>query len=33
MNSILSDPSFWSRLQFAFTVIGHRMFAQPAIYK
>ena len=28
MNSNLSDPSFWSRLQFAFTLTYHYLFPQ-----
>ncbi len=28
MNSIFSDPAFWSRLQFAFTITYHYLFPQ-----
>jgi hypothetical protein len=28
MNSNLSDPAFWSRLQFGFTVTYHYLFPQ-----
>ncbi len=28
MNSTLSDPSFWSRFQFGFTLVYHYLFPQ-----
>jgi len=31
MNESLSDPAFWGRLQFGFTLIYHYLFPQPAM--
>ena len=28
MNSLFSDPAFWSRIQFAFTITFHYLFPQ-----
>ena len=28
MNSLISDPAFWSRLQFGFTLTYHYLFPQ-----